>query len=123
MFRQAIALFLLIAFTLKTFNGAVIVLDYYTNTAAFASHCENKALPELDCEGKCQMVKKLTEEDKKEQQNPGRKATDKSEISARHFFVRCTLYNPAVITSSPSYFHTSLSAGVLADIFHPPALV
>ena len=67
------------AFFAQTFRSSLIVVDYYTNTQAFADKCENKANPELHCNGKCQMHKQLNNEEKKDQQNPERK-DNKSEI-------------------------------------------
>ena len=34
------------------------MINYYTNTAAFAKNCVNKAKPKLHYNGKCQMMKK-----------------------------------------------------------------
>jgi hypothetical protein len=123
MFRQIIPLLLLMAFAVSTFNRYVIVLDYYTNTAAFADNCENKDLPEMDCHGKCQMMKKLNEEEKKEQQNPEQKADTKNELIARHYFAKCLFYRSSVPSFYYLHFDSSLSKGVYAGIFHPPAAV
>lgn len=42
----------------------------------------------MHCNGKCQMMKKLKQEEKKDQQNPERKSENKNEIalSSRSFF-------------------------------------
>jgi hypothetical protein len=86
MFRQFAVIFLLIAFSGQVFNRTVIVLDYYTNTASFARNCENKAQPIMHCKGKCQMMKKLKEEEKKEQQVPERMAVKNEVVSSKSFF-------------------------------------
>jgi len=78
----------LLAFATQTFNRAIIMFDYATNTAAYAKNCENKAKPQMHCNGKCQMMKKLKQEEQKDQQNPDRKAEHKNEIllSSKSFF-------------------------------------
>ncbi len=80
MIKYSIAIFLLVAFVAQTFSNGFVLIDYYTNTAAFAKNCVNKAKPKLHCNGKCQMMKKLQEEEKKDQQIPERKIGKKIEI-------------------------------------------
>ncbi len=62
------------------FSSQCIRMDYLLNTAAFAKNCENKARPSIHCNGKCQMMKKLKEHDKREQQLPERKQDLKVEL-------------------------------------------
>jgi hypothetical protein len=120
MLRQLLAFFLLISFMAQTFSQAFIVAGYYLNTAAYAKNCENKNKPKLKCNGSCQMMKKLKQEEKKDQQNPERKITYKIiTISSRSFFatVQVFLYhfNIAYFTAG-----TSNSIDRSCDIFHPP---
>lgn len=56
------------------------MFDYFTNTGAYAKNCENKARPAMHCNGKCQMMKKLKQEDKKDAENSERKAENKNEV-------------------------------------------
>jgi hypothetical protein len=123
MFRQITAIFLLLAFAAQIFSKAAIVLDYYTNSGSYAKNCENKVKPALHCKGKCQMMKKLKEEEKKEQQNPERKVDNKNEIaSSKSFFANGLLKKPVIAYSYSLYFDDSFPPGASADIFHPPAL-
>ena len=121
MFRQIAAILLLLAFSAQTFNRAVIMVDYYVNTASFIDKCENKAAPELDCEGKCQVTKKMKDENKKEQQNPERKANSHNEpISSKSFY--CSLPCESLTIVHP-YFTTYkffLPKDLQSEIFHPP---
>lgn len=123
MFRQVTAIFLLIAFAAQIFSKAVIVIDYYTNTASYAKNCENKIKPALHCNGKCQMIKKIQEEEKKDQQNPERKSDYKNEVaSSKSFFANGLLKKPLTTNTYSTYFKTLFPIGAHADIFHPPAL-
>lgn len=79
MLKSIITTFLLLAFAVQTFSAGLIVADYFANTAAYNKNCENKAKPQLRCNGKCAMMKKLQQEEKKEQQNSGRKGDNKAE--------------------------------------------
>lgn len=78
--RHFIFILVLTAFTIQTFNKVVIVFNYYTHTAVFAKNCENKAKPKLHCNGRCQMMKKLKQEENKDRQNPERRNDNKDEV-------------------------------------------
>jgi hypothetical protein len=82
MFKQLTAFFLLIAFVCQTFSSGWVMVEYYTNTAAFAKNCENKSKPILHCNGKCQLMKKLQAAESKEQQMPERKSERQTELLA-----------------------------------------
>ncbi len=79
---------MLFAFAMLTFSKAFVVFDYFTNTKAYAKNCENKAIAQMHCNGKCQMMKKLRQEEKKDEQNPERKAENKNDLVlfSRSFF-------------------------------------
>ncbi len=124
MFRQIIVILLLVAFGAQVFNRALLLADYYANKTYFASNCENKARPALHCNGKCQMMKKMKAEEKKEQDNPERKGENKIDVfSSKSFFATLSV-NFIEIQKSYSVYNTDFfPRGTYADIFHPPALV
>jgi hypothetical protein len=99
----------------------IIIADYYANTSAFAKNCINKAKPKMHCNGKCQMMKKLQEEEKKDQQNSERKAENKNEIiSSKSFYATIT---PAsfIIRASQYFIADEVStASMPRSYFHPP---
>ena len=122
MFRIITTILLLIAFGAQTFNRTVIILDYYTNRSAFIKNCENKARPIMQCKGKCQMMKKLKEEEKKDQQYPDRKLVNKNQVvSSESYFANL----PINSLHNPIAFQLLLITGSPADrsyaIFHPPS--
>lgn len=124
MYRQFAAILLLLAFAAYSFNQAVIVLDYYANRTAFAKACENKARPMMHCNGKCQMMKKLKEQEKKDEQNPGRKADSKNEVAyAKSSFATVACFKMKTLSSFCLYTVTSFPKGIYTDVFHPPAFV
>ena len=73
MFKYAATILLLVAFITQTFRQAAIVGGYYIDNQQYAKNCINKSKPQLHCNGKCQMMKKLKQEQKKDQQTPDRK--------------------------------------------------
>lgn len=122
MFKKLIAVVLFTAFAAQTFNRAVIVFNYYTNTAAFARNCENKAKPKLHCNGRCQMMKKLKQEENKDKQNPERRQDNKDEVL---FFSKSQItlqyYNPCVVIPYP-VFIISPTTHISLAFFKPPQL-
>lgn len=121
LFRQTTALLLLLAFALQTFSKTVFALDYFVNTTAYAKNCENKAQPQMHCNGKCQMMKMIAQEEKKDQQNPERKAENKNELvlSSKSFYPSLRLSGAV----QKHYFLPVASGSVLhmpRALFHPP---
>ncbi len=96
MWKQLTAAIFLLAFMTSCFCRAAIVLDYYTNTTAFAKNCKNKARPQMHCNGKCQMIKKFKQEEEKDENNPERKIENKNEpLSSQSFFTTQLLFEQA----------------------------
>jgi hypothetical protein len=124
MFRFVAILLLLGAFTAQTFYQAVMVLDYYLRTAAYEKVCENKARPELHCKGKCQVARKLKEEEKKDRQAPLRKLEQKADtLSSETFFMVASLLSLPALRHPYPVLNTGAPPAQAYAIFHPPALI
>lgn len=124
-YNQLTVVFILSAFLVQTFNRNIIVIDYYANMQSYASHCENKAIPMMHCNGKCQMMKKMHQEEKKDQENPERRSENKNEIplSSRSFFATIHAHPIAQYNSAKIYpFTIGLPVDRAPDIFHPPSI-
>lgn len=104
-------------------DGSLIILDYITHTSRYAQYCINKDKPMMHCNGKCQMMKKIQTEEKKDQDNPERKGENKNEItlSSRSFFPSIAAYSikTANISKSITYSDGHIIDRSI-DIFHPP---
>lgn len=58
-----------------------VLLDFYLNQDDIAKNwCVNRDKPAMRCNGKCHLRKQLREEDRKDQENPERKADHRNEI-------------------------------------------
>ena len=124
MYRQFAAILLILLFAAYHFNRTIIVLDYVANQAAFAKNCENKARPAMHCNGKCQLMKKLKEEEKKEEQNPSRKSENKQDqVCVKPLLTTPVFSLPSATATLISISATSFPKGFSAAIFHPPALI
>lgn len=69
--RQLLAILLLFSLSAQVLNRPIFVLGYYFDPAPYAKACENKALPQLHCNGKCQLMKKLKEQEWKGPEQTG----------------------------------------------------
>lgn len=95
-------------------------MDYYANTVAYAKNCINKTRPALHCNGKCQMMKQLQEEEKKEQQDAANKLEVKLAILLSKDFYCAEMksfpLNKKILVRT---INTSLNK-ISLDIFRPP---
>jgi len=124
-YRKLIAVVFISAFFTQTFGKVFIVADYFTNKSKYAKNCVNKARPKLHCDGKCQLMKKLQEEDKKDQQQPERRVEYKNEnslIDVNNFIN----HEPYWVALNLSFISQFLPAKILngynSKVFHPPCL-
>lgn len=119
MFKQLAAFILLVAFAMQVFNRNVIIADYYTNTITYAKNCVNKANPKMRCNGKCQMIKKLQHEEKKDQQNPERNNFKDEVASIKTFFTKIAPVETTIVATHYSYNDNTI-VNRSKDFFHPP---
>ncbi len=114
---------LVAALFLQTFGRNILLADYFIRTSAYAANCENKQKPELKCKGKCQMMKKMQEEEEKNKENPERRAENKLETSVlinKEFFP-FYLSSPEQKSDKWSFTHAIGHVNHHAfSIFHPP---
>lgn len=120
MLKQLIAFLLLTAFATQTFGQAITVANFYINQNYIAKKlCVNKDKPQMKCCGKCQLSKKLKQEEKQDQQNPERKDSKTEVLSSKSFFPDFK----SVVTSSSILFKSYPlfeSIKMPMGIFHPP---
>jgi hypothetical protein len=120
--RVFIASILFIALLAQTFDSAFITLGYYVNTSAYSKTCENKDKPMLHCCGKCQLRKKLLQEEK-DKQAADKRGENKNEVvlSSKSFF--------ATIPTIPTYelhiqyprYSGDKEMRMPRSVFHPPS--
>ena len=115
---------LLSAFTAQTFQQAGLILAFTINPARYAKNCENKDRPQLKCGGKCQLMKKLHEEESKNQQHPQHKLENNQQVLfAVQFFVVLPAFQ---LENNPNAYPTLFPVPTVNrsyPFFHPPALV
>ena len=120
MLKKTITLLLLLCCMAQTFSGAAMLGGYYINTAAYLRNCENKSRPQLHCNGRCQLLKKMKQEEKKDAQSPERRVNGKEQVlSSKSFFAKLQVIRFYQRTLFPDK-QTPLMTGCLSPVFHPP---
>ncbi|MDI9337968.1 MAG: hypothetical protein QM539_06050 [Alphaproteobacteria bacterium] len=112
---------LLLVFGLQTFNINIVVYDYIKNQKFYASICINKTKPKLQCQGKCQMTKKIQSNDN--ETNNQKIENSPVDYCSQTFFPNFYFNNE---TNYNKYYVSYLStreSKMYFDIFHPPQCI
>jgi hypothetical protein len=120
-YRYIIASCFAILLFAETFNGVFLVAGYYSNTQAFAVNCINKDKPQMHCNGKCQLQKKMDETNNKDRQNTERRnETGLNILSSKSFFA--SIESLLDISIKQKYFiaDSVIPLNNSSQFFHPP---
>lgn len=115
---------LMLLILIQTFSKWAVVVEYNLNKNYIATNlCINKARPKLHCNGKCQMMKKLAEEEKQDSSKNNSARIKVQELVFNDEMNRSVLPGITYITLSynedaPILKHSS----PVSSIFHPPAI-
>ena len=116
----------LLGIFLQTFSQALILAKFYANQDYIAKNlCENRNRPELHCNGKCCLKKKLDKEN-----GTGTTSSSKSEKESpvvSLFFSEPAAFSTSIIlstTGSQQYAGRTdrCLCPALAAVFHPPGI-
>jgi hypothetical protein len=110
----------------QAFSKWLIVMEYALNKEYIAQNlCLNKARPRMHCNGKCQLMKKLTEEEK--QNGSNQSSQNKSRFQEVLFTSLHSVFPPdpslQLIARHYQPYTVRLCTAPSPGIFHPPALI
>lgn len=120
MIKQLTVILLMSAFMLQSMSKALVIVGYYSNKASYAKNCENKKRPQLHCNGKCQMMKKLKQEQKQDEANPERKLENKFETISSQSYLNIEFTSLQYVKISFASFNSGQPVNRSYGIFHPP---
>ena len=120
--KKISAFILLLSFAVQAFASQFITLDYYLNTSAYAKNCVNKVRPMLHYNGQCQFMKKLVQQEKKEQQNSENKSAGKNEtnLSSKSFFTTAPATRTLREKNLYPFYQDNTTVDISSPVFHPP---
>ena len=105
----------------QAFRKWLIVIEYNINKDYIAKNlCENRKLPKMHCNGKCQLMKRLAEEEK--QNSP----SNTGKIKSIEVLFSDAIEVPSIASlpevSKKTFAHYSFSSCIapIHSVFHPP---
>lgn len=123
--QKIFASILLIALLGQTFNQGWFYVDYLVRKAEYVKRCENTNLPELNCNGQCQIMKKIKAQIENENgPAPVLSVPERADIiSSKSFYPELSFST----VSLPTNYFLKRSMGVVVSrantFFHPPEQV
>lgn len=121
MIKNLIFIGLIISFALQLLKPLIIVADYVANTANYKANCINKEKVKLKCQGKCQMAKKMAQDEKEQQEKNDKSLFKVLDLSSKSFFTSVTISPKQYIKSKYPIVNTAKEIKVSFKIFHPPS--
>ena len=120
MFRSPIAFLLIFALMSSNFNRFFIFAGFELNKNYIATTlCENRDMPEMNCEGQCYLSKKIKQAQEKEKKNS--QELKKNSFQEALLTEKVILVNPFYEYLSYSITETHINLPVKStSIFHPP---
>jgi hypothetical protein len=119
--KYTLVILLLTALLAQTFSRSIAMADYMVNLEAYKKACINKAKPKLQCNGKCQLLKKVKKQEGDSEANAPVLKLNQLEVvlSSKSFFPTLSII---ATNNASSYYSYSddFSSNYLAAIFHPP---
>ena len=111
---------LLILFSIQSFEPILIGLNFKLNQDFYASICENKDKPELECKGCCHLKKQLSKNE--EEKSTKDKQINKKQQQLYIQEVYLNIRNIDLYLKGEPYasFKTFITSQYSYDVFHPP---
>ena len=120
--RPIIALSFIFIIACSVFSSNIISINFYLNQNYIASTlCENRDNPQLHCNGKCQLQKKLNQQEGKDKQIPDKRNESQIQIiSSKTFFARLFAFIAFAVKKQFYSLVSCLHDLQSGSIFHPP---
>ncbi|WP_157976877.1 hypothetical protein [Taibaiella helva] len=121
--RVPVIIVLIAALLTQSLSKGIIVLSYFTNKRAYERYCVNKARPQLHCDGKCQMAKKIKAEEERDQKDPLKSTASETVLILQDHFVRIQpVYLPLALKVNIFPYAIGHTRDMSRSCFHPPNL-
>ncbi len=117
---------MLIAVLLQTFSAAIAVSEYFANKKFITEQlCENRSRPQLHCNGKCYLKKKLAIESEGQKSEKRSRTTEEVVVLFFEHTEFGVLRGADEVAELPSYRSRiyRLTTGIERSVFHPPSLL
>ncbi|MBO9573826.1 MAG: hypothetical protein J7497_16690, partial [Chitinophagaceae bacterium] len=107
------------------FNQGFYYLGYIVQQKEYMKQCVNKARPQMHCNGKCLLMKKIEEQEKKERaQAPEMKYAAKQEVfSSSSSFNFSFAFHTSDNHLKVYPFNTGIPVDRTSPVFRPPSIL
>ncbi|RYF75767.1 MAG: hypothetical protein EOO39_06485 [Cytophagaceae bacterium] len=127
MFRQLLTYTLITSLLLQLFSREVIVMSFELNRDFIAKNlCENRNRPQLNCDGKCYLAKKLKAQHDREDRETTERIQNMPVLALfctdLFTFTFADASGDATTNVPVSYYQQSPYAAPLHGIFQPPRI-
>ena len=119
--KTSIVILLFAALMAQCLTRSILMVDYLVNIEAYKQSCINKAKPKLQCNGKCQMLKKMKKQDSQSDSNGAIPKFNQSDflLSSKSYFPSIELKSRVHSNVYPT-IEVSFISDFISSIFHPP---
>lgn len=76
----------------------------------------------MHCNGRCQMMKKIKQEENKEKQSTERRSFQDETISSKSFYASIQLVHMEALIQHHILYSAYFPQGATAPVFHPPGI-
>jgi hypothetical protein len=124
--KQLFIFLLIVSVSGQAFVRTAWTLHYQWNRAVYLKNCENRDKPNLHCDGKCYLKKKMAVSENSNPKEPQLPQGFREIKDIQLYFESCDLFPhlagvPARLVSLPPFTRRFLPDVPEADIFKPPA--
>lgn len=127
MFKKLVSIFLLLALISSNFSRYFVFASFQINKKYIANNlCENRARPQMHCNGKCYLMKKLKEAEENEKKQTQRNELKTLEIGVLQENVQLSFNSPTVENKLPeiyTFYNFTYISHYLDSVFRPPRSV
>jgi len=105
----------------QTLNRFLILIDYQLNKEYITNTlCENRDKPMMHCNGKCRLMKKMQQAEKKEQAIPNGKPGNNSDVDPYFSQYNMVSHTGIIITAVNGKINSTKPVDRAFPVFHPP---
>lgn len=121
--RQVLAAILLLALICQSFSKMIIVVDFYANQDLIArTLCINRLNTAIHCCGKCQLNKRMKQEEHRESESPERRSDHGYEVmSSRSYYLTHIVCIRWFVSLPYSPGFEGMPIDMPPTHFHPPS--
>lgn len=93
------------------------------NLEAYKEKCINKAKPKLNCNGKCQMYKKINQQDQSSEAEAPKLNQSEFVLSSKTYFPELQIALNASSVANHTIYKDVFTSNFIGSIFHPPGVL